>query len=164
MKAAIFKFVLLIIFISTANQFAQEKMSFRQKVEWNCREFEKAQLAGDTQKILTMYTDDAVSLPSYEPMLSGKADIEKAMIRDKKAGIKITDFNLTTMETFESGDYVYEIGKYKVHQIMPAPMDPIDDMGKYLVIHQIQKDGSLKVKAEIWNTDMNPWVMNNTKK
>ena len=35
------------------------------------------------------------------------------------------------------------------------------DNGKYVTVYEIQKDGSLKVKIETWNTDTNPWAQMN---
>jgi hypothetical protein len=31
------------------------------------------------------------------------------------------------------------------------------DNGKYITIWEMQKDGSIKIKVETWNTDHNPW-------
>ncbi len=33
---------------------------------------------------------------------------------------------------------------------------PWNDHGKYMTIWEMQDDGSLKVKVETWNTDVNP--------
>jgi hypothetical protein len=32
------------------------------------------------------------------------------------------------------------------------------DYGKYITIWEEQKDGSMKIKVETWNTDTNPWA------
>jgi hypothetical protein len=42
---------------------------------------------------------------------------------------------------------------------MPGMEKPMDDRGKYLTIWEKQKDGSLKVKIETWNSDINPMSM-----
>jgi hypothetical protein len=31
------------------------------------------------------------------------------------------------------------------------------DNGKYLTLFEIQQDGSLLIKVDTWNTDLNPW-------
>ena len=118
----------------------------------------KAQLAGDYDMLISNYTDDAISLPSYSQIMRGKDEIHKAMIKDKDA-FKINEFTITTLEAFESGDMVYEIGKYNMTMTMKGMDNPVTDEGKYLTVYQKQDDGSLKIKAEIWNTDMNPWAM-----
>jgi hypothetical protein len=32
------------------------------------------------------------------------------------------------------------------------------DNGKYITVWEVQDDGSLKIRVETWNTDINPWV------
>jgi ketosteroid isomerase-like protein len=43
---------------------------------------------------------------------------------------------------------------------MPGNDKPMNDAGKYVTIWEKQKDGSLKIKIETWNTDSNPWATN----
>jgi ketosteroid isomerase-like protein len=38
------------------------------------------------------------------------------------------------------------------------PAKTTSDHGKYLTIYQKQKDGSWKIKADMWNTDLNPFA------
>jgi ketosteroid isomerase-like protein len=45
---------------------------------------------------------------------------------------------------------------------MPGMDKPMDDHGKYLTIWEKQKDGSLKVKVETWNSDVQPMNMQAT--
>jgi len=42
---------------------------------------------------------------------------------------------------------------------MPGMDKPMDDQGKYLTIWEKQKDGSMKVKVETWNSDADPMTM-----
>lgn len=39
---------------------------------------------------------------------------------------------------------------------VPGMSAPIQDTGKYLTVYVRDDDGSLKIKAETWNTDTNP--------
>jgi ketosteroid isomerase-like protein len=57
---------------------------------------------------------------------------------------------------------VYEIGKYGISLTLPGTQHPLADNGKYMTIWEKQPDGSLKIKLDIWNTDMNPWAMKET--
>jgi hypothetical protein len=41
---------------------------------------------------------------------------------------------------------------------IPMMPEPFNDVGKYMTVYEIQEDGSLKIKAETWNTDLNPWA------
>lgn len=58
-----------------------------------------------------------------------------------------------------NGNLITEIGSYKINMSMPGMDKPMDDHGKYLTIWEKQKDGSLKVKIETWNSDLDPMSM-----
>jgi ketosteroid isomerase-like protein len=60
-----------------------------------------------------------------------------------------------------NGNLIHEIGTYKINASMPGMEKPIDDHGKYLTVWEKQKDGSLKVKIEMWNSDVDPMAMMN---
>ena len=57
---------------------------------------------------------------------------------------------------------ITEIGTYKMNRSMPGMDKPMDDHGKYLTIWEKQKDGSLKIKVETWNSDVDPMSMMKT--
>lgn len=40
---------------------------------------------------------------------------------------------------------------------IPGMPEPWKDHGKYLSVWEIQKDKTIRLKADIWNTDTNPW-------
>jgi len=143
-------FILFSVQISAQN-------NLKEKLQKMNDEVVKAQLAEDYDMLISSYTDDAISMPSYSQMMKGKEEIKKAMMKDKDS-FKINEFTLTTLEAFESGNMVYEIGKYGMTMTMKGMDNPIKDEGKYLTVYEKQDDGSLKIKAEIWNTDMNPWA------
>jgi len=111
----------------------------------------------DVEAMMAMYTDDCISMPSYEPMLKGKAAMLESHKRNHDAGFKMNDMTLTTMDVWSSGDYAYEIGIYTIDMSLPG-MENWKDNGKYLTVWEKQSDGSWKVKAETWNTDNNPWA------
>lgn len=116
----------------------------------------QAIMENDNESVFKFYTEDAISLPSYQPMMKGLSTIKEASKNQPQ--MKMTDFTLTTSDVFVSGDFIVEIGTYSLNMEMPeAPGEVVTDKGKYLTLFEIQKDGSLKIKAETWNTDMNPW-------
>jgi hypothetical protein len=79
------------------------------------------------------------------------------------AGIKINSFESEPTEVWECGKQVIEIGKFTIALEMPGMPTPIEDEGKYMTVYVREKGGSLKIKAEIWNTDRNPMEMGKTK-
>jgi ketosteroid isomerase-like protein len=80
------------------------------------------------------------------------------MEMNKKSGTIFKSFNLKTKDVWTSGDILCEVGTYNFSMLIPNSKNTIDDYGKYLTIYQKQKDGSWKIKADMWNTDTNPWA------
>ena len=58
-----------------------------------------------------------------------------------------------------AGEHVIEIGTFEISLQMPGMPGPIDDKGKYMTVYIRDADGALKIKAETWNTDINPMMM-----
>ena len=147
------------VLILTANLFSQTlKEEMLKKVEqWN-KQFSAAMVANDKAKMLSFYADDAYSLPSYTPMLVGKKAIENSMNMDENSGMKILSFKFNTKDLWINDDQMCEVGTYDLSMTMGEPGNPTQDHGKYLTIYQKQKDGSWKIKADMWNTDLNPFV------
>jgi ketosteroid isomerase-like protein len=150
--AAIFSFMLI-----TSISFAQNS-ELKEKIQMMNNDLAKAIVAGDTETIMAMYTDDAVSLPSYEPMIEGKDAIMKKNKEDMEMGFKVNDMTMQTMNVWSSGSLAYEIGNYTIDISIPGMPDSWPDNGKYITIWEEQSDGSWKIKAETWNTDNNPWA------
>jgi ketosteroid isomerase-like protein len=115
-----------------------------------------AMLANDSEAAIKHYTQDAISLPSYQPMIKGLEAIKSAS--QNQPPMNMSEFVLTTTDVLVSGNFVVDIGTYSLKMDMPeAPGGEVTDNGKYLTLFEIQKDGSLLIKADTWNTDMNPW-------
>jgi ketosteroid isomerase-like protein len=151
--------LLIVIHITSSIVFAQTNEEYKTKIEKINKEMTKYMLEGNTEKNLSLYTSDAISMPSYEPMHEGIAAIRKASEAMMKSGMKITSFEPTTLKVMTNGSLITEIGTYKISMSMTGMDKPMDDHGKYLTIWEKQKDGSLKIKLETWNTDVNPMTM-----
>jgi ketosteroid isomerase-like protein len=151
---------LLIVVLLMANLgYSQTPAEYKAKIEAINKDMAKAMLAGDTEKNLSLYTADAISMPSYEPMHTGIDAIRKSSEEMKKSGWKCISFEPTTLKVIVNGSMITEIGTYKISMSMPGMDKPMDDHGKYLTIWEKMKDGSLKVKVDTWNTDVNPMAM-----
>jgi len=162
MKRILVTTCVMIVVLFTANiALSQSNMDYKTKIEALNQEMAKNMLAGNTEKLLSLYTDDAVSMPSYQPIHEGIAAIRKASDEEMKTGIKYNSFAPTTLKVSVNGNLITEIGTYKISMSMPKMDKPMEDHGKYLTIWEKQKDGSLKVKVEIWNTDVDPMSMMN---
>lgn len=156
----LFSAVLLFTLVFAAGVvFSQSAMEYKTQIEKLNKEMVKNMLEGIMEKGLAMYTKDAISLPSYEPMLQGidafKASQEKMM----KSGMKFNSFEPTVVKVIPNGNLITEIGTYKISMTMPGMQQAMNDQGKYLTIWEKQKDGSLKVNVETWNSDVDPMSM-----
>ncbi len=148
---------LIILLLFAANRsFAQSDAALKARIEKINKEMAKYMLEGNTEKSLSLYTDDAISMPSNEPMHEGIAAIRKSNEEMKKSGWIATSFETSTLKIFPNGSFVTEVGTYKMSMSMTGMNKPMDDHGKYVTVWEKQKDGSLKVKIETWNSDMSP--------
>lgn len=162
MKRTVISTFMMIAVLLTANSaFSQSNEDYRTKIESLNKDMAKNMLAGNTEKLLSLYTDDAISMPSYQPIREGIAAIRKANAEEAKSGVKYNSFAPTTLKVTANGNLITEIGTYKISVSMPNMDKPMEDYGKYLTIWEKQKDGALKVKVEMWNSDVNPMGMMN---
>ena len=148
--------VLFVLMSIATVGFSQANSDDKAKVQSLTKEFAKNMVEGNMEKVLSMYTPDAISLPSYEPMQDGIAAIRAASQKSAESGMKYNSFELTPVKITVNGNLIHEIGTYKVNASMTGMDKPIDDHGKFLTIWEKQKDGSLKVKLETWNSDVDP--------
>ncbi len=162
MKRAFLSICLLFAVLFMANlAYSQTDAEYKLKIETLNKEMCKNMLEGNTEKLLSIYTEDAISLPSYQPISEGKAAIRKASEEMAKTGVKFNSFVPTTLKVIANGNLITEIGTYKISVSMPNMDKPMEDHGKYLTIWEKQSDGSLKVKVETWNSDVDPMSMMN---
>jgi ketosteroid isomerase-like protein len=156
--------MIAVMFTAIITYSQQSEADYRAKIEKLNKEMVKHMLDQDLEKHVSMYTADAISLPSNEPMKEGVDAIRKAAEESMKSGMKIESFDLTTKKVIPDGNLITEIGTYKMKLTMPGMDQPMEDHGKYLTIWEKQKDGSLKVKVETWNSDVNPMDLHQMEK
>ena len=138
---------------------AQDMSELKKKVQMMNDKYAEQMVNGDMSSLWDYYTDDIISMPSYEPMIKGLEACKMSAEKMEKSGMKITAFSTTSTDVMQSGNLVVDIGTYKITMTMPQMGDkPWDDHGKYLNIWEMQADGSMKLKVETWNTDVNPWM------
>jgi ketosteroid isomerase-like protein len=130
---------------------APDTEGFRKTVEeFNAVSMESME-AGTTDKVISYYADNAVSMPPNMARVDGKAAIEKWMKEMMSSGMKVTKATFTTSEFGVGGDIAYEYGLYEMSMEF-AGMDPMDDKGTYLSVWEKQQDGTWKIVAETWNS------------
>ncbi len=152
----IVKLCIVVFLVAAVNMFSQTSMpQEKQTFQELNNKFNKALLASDLNTLVDFYVDDAVSLPSYAPIMRGKEEIREGNKKDF-AQTKYVSLNSTTTDVFGAGDVRIEIGTFEI-SLVPANMtQPINDHGKYLTVWQKQPDGNWKIKCDTFNTDMPP--------
>ena len=151
-------FAILFALIFTASLInAQDTAELKKKIQAMNDEAAKMMVANDAAGMWANYSEDVISMPSYEPMLKGIAACKESYKKMTESGMKMTAFKSVVTDIIDAGDYVVDIGTYKISMSVPGMDMPWDDHGKYMTIWEKQDDGSLKIKVETWNTDVNPW-------
>jgi ketosteroid isomerase-like protein len=149
--------MILLAFVATSG-FSQTTDELKAKIMKINRQIAQAMVEGNTAISLGHYTKDAVSLPSYHKMVQGIDAIKKSNEEMMSSGMKVKSFEMNTVMVNSYGSMISEIGTYKMSMSMPGAPNPVEDQGKYLTLWEKQPDGSLKIKVETWNTDINPMV------
>lgn len=152
----LFSFFIALIIVSSSI-FAQDVDKVKARIEEMNKVYTKAMIDNDVEKMLSMYTEDIISMPSYQPTIKGIAKVRELSEMQAKSGWKTTEFILSITDIIVQGNLAIEIGNYNMK--MSGPDVPEwADYGKYITIWEEQKDGSMKIKVETWNTDTNPWA------
>ncbi|MCB2222208.1 MAG: nuclear transport factor 2 family protein [Bacteroidetes bacterium] len=150
--------IVLAIFTLPAYTQSKESEKLKSQIEKMNDKMVKAIKADDHEILSNMYVEDVYSLPSYSPMTNTKQAMIDHEMKNQEAGYKMVSMKFDVVEVIPAGDYAIEIGKYNVSMQVPMMEEPMNDKGKYITVWEKQKDGSLKIKAETWNTDANPWM------
>lgn len=156
------KKILLTLFallLSVAFLNGQDKAELQKIVQSMNDEMAEMMISGDQETIWGYYSKDVISMPSYQPMMKGLEACMKSSEQMMASGMEITAFKSTNTDLLLSDNLVVDIGTYEITMNIPMMGDqPWSDNGKYMTIWEMQDDGSLKVVAETWNTDNNPWM------
>lgn len=137
--------------------FAQTNDELKAKITKLNHEMAQAMIAGNTEKNLSLYTNDAISMPNQGKMLEGIEAIRNSAREMAASGMKVKSFEATTLKVDPCDNTIVEIGKFKISISIPGMPNLMEESGKYLTIWEKQPDGSLRIKLETWNSDTNPY-------
>jgi ketosteroid isomerase-like protein len=90
-----------------------------------------------------------VLAPNMEPC-EGRSAIEAAMQQLLDMGARSLD--VEPLDVREAGDMTIEYGRYTLG-IEPDGGAVVSDVGKYVVVHEAQHDGSTKIALDIFNSN-----------
>jgi len=151
--------ILFAVLFSASFINAQDNADLQKKVQSMNNDMAKLMISGDEDAMWEYYSEDIISMPSYQPMMKGMEACKESSEKMKESGMKITAFETVNSDLMVSGDLVVDIGTYDITMSVPGMGDqPWSDKGKYMTIWEMQEDGSMLIVAETWNTDNNPWM------
>ncbi len=113
----------------------------------------RAAQAKDVAGATANYADDASWLPPHAPIVQGRAAIRSAWEQLLAIpGLKI-DWQVTKVAISRAGDMAYTLYKYEMTMSGPDGV-PVTDRGKDMSVWEKQSDGTWKMVADTFNSDM----------
>jgi len=104
----------------------------------------------DAAALASLYTENARFLPPGMEPCEGRAQTQSALQQLLDMGARSLD--LEPLEVRESDNLTVEYGRYAL-RIEPKGNEAVTDVGKYLVVHERQADGSTKIMYDIFNSN-----------
>lgn len=113
--------------------------------------WDEAYNAGDMDRLLSLYTDDAVRIPPNEPALIGMEEIRSnfQQIFDQFT----EENNSAVVDVKIGGDLAFVRGTWTDIQTPKAGGEALNLNGSFVAINQKQPDGSWKTICEIWSNE-----------
>jgi uncharacterized protein (TIGR02246 family) len=115
-------------------------------------EWAAAAAAGNVDKTVSYYADNAVVLPANAPVANTKEAIHAQWKKDLE-GMVSGSWKANRVEVAESGDMAWVSATFDWVS-KDASGKKVTDHGKYLEVFQKQADGSWKCTADCWNSDL----------
>lgn len=115
------------------------------------RELDEACSAGDVDRAMAQYADDAVEMPANEPVVVGKPAIRARTANN--AEIYDDDLMSTVEDVQISGELAFARVRYAEAWTLKAARTTTSVVGKSVFVLRRQADGSWKIETLIWNFD-----------
>ena len=113
--------------------------------------YSKAVANQDMDEVMALYAEDARLLAPNAPIAEGRAAIQAVLQSYLDAGVN--SLELQSIDVLNDGALVVDIGRY-VLGMQPPGADPVRDEGKYVVVFRREGDGTLKIVADAFNSDL----------
>ena len=155
MKALLFAAAASLV-ISGCNQPGAEAASNEAEVlRATDARLQQAVAAKDLKAIVAFYADDAVLMPTAEPLISGKA----AIANEWEHILAIPDMQNTSklirLEASSANDLAYTMGSYQ-SRMMGEDGEMVSEPGKWLSVWRRHPDGTWRIIVDTYNTDIPP--------
>jgi len=157
MKRARYVVASIFVVVLLSNATGQQSSGTRATAEAAIRAADaaglKAAQAKDVAGATANYADDASWLPPHAPIVQGKEAIRSAWAQLLTTpGLKI-DWQITKVDVSRAGDMAYTLYKYEM--TMSGPNGALaTDKGKDMSVWVKQSDGTWKMVADTFNSDM----------
>lgn len=113
----------------------------------NISAFSKAYMAGDIDKLVSMYTDDGKIFPNNRKIMVGKTDLKSYWTIPE--GVKVLHHKVTPTEIKIENDIAYDYGYYEGKTLTKNKKE-VSWQGKYIIVWK-KIDDQWKIYLDIWN-------------
>jgi uncharacterized protein (TIGR02246 family) len=107
----------------------------------------------DAAALASLFSNEGRFLPPNLEPCEGRAAIQAAMQGLLDMGARSLD--IEPLDIREAGDLTVEYGRYALG-IELEGAERVTDVGKYIVVHEAQVDGSTKIVLDIFNSNQPP--------
>jgi ketosteroid isomerase-like protein len=147
------KIIFCMIVLLSAFAFADGVESVRKTIKELEIERQSAAIAGDYDKALTFFTDDVVIMQAMDEPITGKKSLARSYREQKQKGVRFHSISSTILADWLCGENYYERGTWSMSVSSRDNPRPVAFLGSYFQIWEKQKDGSFKIKLNIYNFD-----------
>jgi uncharacterized protein (TIGR02246 family) len=120
------------------------------EIEANNAKFCAALANHDMDSLIQFYDPEVVLLVPGAPSLRGRDAVREYYRNVFAAGVSAAE--MRTLQTEQVGDEIAEVGEYTMN-LEPPEADPLEDVGKYLVVHRRQPDGGWAIWLDMVHSD-----------
>ena len=113
--------------------------------------FMKAAVAGDVNELVSLATDDIVSMSPNDSTVYGSAEY-RAWWEEYFQYFRFIAFNEPERSVVVQGDYAIEHSAYMIAIAPASGSGRLRDDGRSLTIWKHQPDGSWKISQTMWNS------------
>ena len=104
----------------------------------------------DAEGLASLYADNGRFLPPGMEPCEGRAEIRAAMQQLLDMGA--SSLEIEPLDVREAGNLTIDYGRYTLG-IEPPGAEAITQVGKYVVVHEAQGDGSTRIALDIFNAN-----------
>ncbi len=107
--------------------------------------------AGELDKLIQHYAEDAVYMPPHHAAIHGRKGIYEFLKNPIRHGVNDLTYEVTFIK--HSGDRAYDVGRYTM-SLPQSDGTRRPDRGKYLTVWRRQADGRWQIVADTWSSDL----------